>query len=182
MRFRTRTLKSLWHLILMHMLSPPKIYQLQVINYYDNEGNNRFSHLACMRTPQWKPQFISSPSSQSLPLSREGWGEEIPGEGAASRCSLPAGTDRPHSSACLQISYHDGICLAAWLNAHLLTRIHLRVCVCVCILCVRASVLSVLTSSISWRLEWRRRLYLPPWDYKQIDRLTFTTHTRYLII
>lgn len=50
----------------------------------------------------------------------------------ASCCSVPAGTDRPPLSACLQISYRDLIALAAWLNAHLLARLRLRVCVCVC--------------------------------------------------
>ena len=77
-------------------------------------------------TPLYAPPL---PLPLPLPLSQEG--EEIPGEGAVSCCSLPAGTDRPPLSACLQISYRDVICLAAWLNAHLLTR--LRLCVCVCV-------------------------------------------------
>lgn len=108
----------------------------------------------------------------SLSLSREG--EEIPGEGAASCCSLPAGTDRPPLSACLQISYRDVICLAAWLNAHLLTRLRLCVIECVC----------VLTSAVPSQLEWHLPLYLPPCDYRRVhtqnDRWIFTTLMRYL--
>lgn len=81
----------------------------------------------------WIAYFTGNPGyrlsltfSHSLPPSQEG--EKIPGEGALSCCSLPAGTDRSPLSACLQISYRDVICLGAWLNAHLLVR--LRLCVC----------------------------------------------------
>lgn len=143
----------------------------------------RLYYLVCMQTLQWKPQFMSVSPSLSLSLSLcSQEGEEIPGEGAASCCSLPAGTDRPPLSACLQISYRDVICLAAWLNAHLLTRLRLCVCMCACV-CVFVGV-CMLTSSDSSQLEWRLPLYLLPCDYRHTenDRWTFTTVTRYLQI
>lgn len=131
--------------------------------YFSGNSSLCLSHL-------WSPMTLTF--SHSLLCSREE--EEIP------LCSLPAGTDQSRPSACLQISYSDVICLGAWLNTHLLMRLWfcvlLWVCMCEC----------MLTSSVSSQLEWRRPLYLLPYNYRhpqtQNDRWTFTTQTRYLQI
>lgn len=120
--------------------------------------------------------------SLSLPLSQEG--EEIPDEGAVSCCSLPAGTDRPSLSACLQISYRDVICLAAWLNAHLLTPLRLcvrlcvfdRECVCVCVDSFRLLTAGMASPSLSAALRLQTHIHT------ENDRWIFTRLTRHLQI
>lgn len=113
----------------------------------------------------------------------------LPGVGGNSwRCCceslLSACRYRPAPSACLQISHRDVICLAPWLNAHLLALSpHLPcVCKCVCVCSVYCDCVNM-TPPVSSQLEWRLLLYLQHCNYRltrtQNDRRILTARTRY---